>query len=374
MGVRVRPVEGRADLRRFIDLPYRLHRDEPNWVPPLRMEVRKALDPRRNPFFGHADTRLMLAQRDGQVVGRITAHVDHRHNERHGERTGMFGFFEAPDDPEVAGALVDAAKDWVREQGMQRMQGPYSWSMHEYVGALVDGFDTPPAIMMGHNPPYYDALLQGAGLAKAKDLYAFRFQAGGFPPHVQGLYDDLRDDPAVTVRNVDMRRFEQELRTVFEIYNEAWAENWGFVPIAEEEIHGIAKDLKMIVDPGLALIAEIEGEPVGMAIAVPNLPEAIHDLNGRLGPFQAAKLMWRLRRGLTSARLMLLGIRPQYRGMHSMAILIKLYGRLNENGMARGVEWGELSWTLEDNQKINESIRMTGAEHYKTYRIYGRPL
>jgi len=372
--VTVRAVASRQDRRRFIDVPYRLHKDLPNWVAPLRMETRKTLDPHRNPFFRHADTEMFLAKRDGRAVGRITAQVDHRHNERHGERTGMFGFFEAPDDPTVAAALVDAAQDWVRDQGMDRLQGPYSWSMHEYLGTLVHGFDTPPAIMMGHNPAYYDGLLQAAGLAKVKDLYAFRFRAGGFPDHVRTLYEELRDDPAVTVREIDMTRFEDELRIVFEIYNEAWADNWGFVPIAEEEIRGIAKDLKQIVDPGLALIAEIEGEPVGMAIAVPNVNEAIHDLDGRLGPVAMTKLLWRLKRGLRTARLMLLGIRPEYRGMHSMAILIKLYGRLDEHGLRTGIEWGELSWTLEDNHKINESIRMTGAEHYKTYRIYGLPV
>ncbi len=367
MTLRAEPVESDPDRRRFLELPYRLNRDDPNWIPPLRMQMKEQLDTKRHPFLRHARARLFLAKQDGKTVGRISAHYDPRHD----SDTASFGFFDCVDDPGAARQLVDAATSWVREEGRARMQGPYCWTSHEPLGVLVKGFDSPPMLMMNHNGEHYDALLKGAGLEKKKDLFAYRFTVGGMPQNVIDEYEATKSQDRLVFRNVDLKKFEEELGVIVSIYNEAWKDNWGFSPITRSELRATAKGLKPIADPDYILIAELDGEPAGMAVAVPNVNEAIADLDGRLLPLGWARLLWRLKvQGTQTARLMLVGILPKHRGPWSRAILTGLYGRLHEAGKRKGLQWGELSWTLEDNQAINRSIERTGSEHYKTYRIY----
>lgn len=357
--------------KEFIEFPYRLHKDDPKWIAPLRMQIKEQFDEKHHPFLRRARTQLLLAERDGKTVGRITAHHDPAQN----SKTGMFGFFECTNDPEAAAGLLDAAKAWLKEEGRSRIQGPYSWTTHEPVGVLVDGFDDPPMLMMNHNPNYYDPLLRSTGLEKKKDLWAYRFDVDNMPQQVIDAYKATEAEPRLTIRPVDLKEFEAELGIVVSIYNEAWKDNWGFSPITQRELRATAKGLKPIVDPELVLIAELDGEPAGMAVAVPNLNEAITGLNGRLLPFGWARLLWRLKvQGTKTARLMLMGIRPEHRGEWSRAILMGLYGRLHEVGKRKGLQWGELSWTLEDNDAVNKSIQRTGSKHYKTYRIYEAPV
>lgn len=372
MSVTIRDVTAdRRGRRTFMALPDVVNAGDPNWVTPLQDEMRKLIDPKKNPALRHMDHALFLAQRDGRPVGRISAHVDHRHNQAHDEKTGMFGFFDCHDDEEAATALVQTAKEWVKGQGMERLRGPNSWSMHEYTGALVDGFDAPPAILMNHNPPYYDGLLKKAGLDKAMDLYAWKFIADSFPETVYDFYQEAMAHPELTFRDVDMKDFDRDLRIVFDVFNDAWADNWGFYPISEEEIQAAAGDLKLIFNPRLSYIVEVKGEPAAVCVCVPNLPEGLKGMKGKLFPFGWAKLLWRLKvKGLRSARLMILGIKPEHRGDLSAHMLMGMYGKLNEEAKKIGVEWGELSWTLENNDAINNSISLTNAERYKTYRIY----
>jgi hypothetical protein len=241
----------------------------------------------------------------------------------------------------------------------------------EPLGVLVDGFDSPPFLLMNHNPAYYDALLKQAGLQKKKDLLAFRFHVKNAPEHVRTEHAAAEANPRLKIRHVDLKKFEEELGVVVDIYNKAWKDNWGFSPITRAELRATAKGLKPIVDPDFVLIASVDGEPAGMAVAVPNVNEAIRDLDGRLLPLGWARLLWRLKvRHPRTARLLLVGILPEHRGEMSRAILMGLYGRLITVAERKGYAWGELSWTLEDNDAINRSIERTGSKHYKTYRIY----
>ncbi len=371
MTLQIVTVETPQQRKEFIAFPYRLHKDDPTWTPPLRMQMREQFDEKRHPFLRRARARLLLAKRNGKTVGRITAHYDPSKP----SKNGMFGFFECEDDEQAARGLLDAAKDWLKNEGRTRIQGPYSWTTHEPVGVLVKGFDDPPMLMMNHNPPYYDPLLKSVGLEKKKDLWAYRFDVDNMPQHVVDAYKATEAEDRLVLRPVDLKKFEEELGIVVSIYNEAWKDNWGFSPITESELRATAKGLRPIVDPEYVLIAELDGEPAGMAVAVPNLNEALAGLNGRLLPLGWARLLWWLKfQSPKTARLMLMGIRPQHRGEWSRAILMGLYGRLHEVGKRKGLHWGELSWTLEDNDAVNKSIQRTGSTHYKTYRIYEAPV
>jgi hypothetical protein len=377
VSVEVRAVRTKAERAAFIDLPYALHRHLPHWIPPLRLERAELLDPKHNPFFEHGEVELLVAWRDGRPVGRITAHVDRLHLERHQDQTGFFGFFDAPDDAEVVQALVDACAAWHRPKGHTRLLGPYSFNINGEVGVLVDGFDTPPAILMTHNPPYYDARLTAAGFVKAKDLFAWRYLPGQLSAATRQLAEACRQAPGLTVRTVDPKRLEDEVRTVMMIFNEAWSGNWGYLPFTEHELTNLAKELKLVYDPHMIFIACVDGEPAAMSLCLPNVNEALVGLDGRLFPFGLLRLLWRTKvRRVSSARLLLLGIRPKFRGRSDLKFLsVLLYAETHNVGVARGYTGAnEVGWTLEDNVKINHGIELMGAEKYKTYRVYEKAL
>ena len=377
MTVTVTKVAGPRDLDAFIRVPFRVFASDPYWVPPLEMDVRGRLDKKANPFFEHGDGDLFLARDGEEVVGRISAQIDRSHVERHGEKVGFFGFFDAPDRPDVAKALLEAAEGWNRERGMEKIRGPFSLNIWEELGLLVDGFDSPPMIMMPHSLAYYGALVEGAGYVKAKDFYAWRYEVGkDVTPRARKATDEAKALPEVKVRTVDMGKFASEIRTVMDIFNDAWSENYGFVPLTEAELAKTAKDLKMLVDPELCIILEIEGEPAAFAIAIPNVNEIIRDLGGKLFPFGFFKLLWRLKvKGTKTARLMLLGIRKKYRLVKRYGgLAFLLYTEMNDRGHRRGYEVGELSWTVEDNMPVNIGIRAMGGKVYKTYRVYEKSL
>ncbi len=375
MAATVTPVDGKPDLEAFIRLPWRLYAGNPNWVPPLLRLQRELFSPRHNAFFQHADVQLFLARRDGQVVGRISAQVDHEHNRYHQERTGFFGFFESEDDPEVARALLDAAEEWLRAKGMERVRGPLSFSINGEVGLLVEGFDSPPMIMMPYSPPYYLDLMEGCGYVKAQDLYAWRWERQPVPEGPARIVKQLRDRPEVTARRADMRRFQEEVRTILDLYNDAWSDNWGFVPATKAEAEQMARDLKLIAEPRLVPFVEIDGQAAGVALAVPNLNEAIRDLNGKLFPFGLIKLLWRLKlRRLKTGRLMLLGIKKEYRTRRYAGLAYLLCDEIYHGAIESGFQWAEFSWTLEDNPLINSLITKIGCQRYKTYRVYEKAL
>ena len=373
--IRVEPVSARS-VEAFIAAPHRIYAGNPYWVPPLGMLERAELDPRRNPFLQQAEAAFFLAYREnGRAVGRVSAQIDPEHNRHHGEKTGFFGFFECDDDPEAAGALLSAAESWLAQRGMERIRGPLSFSINGVAGVLADGFDSPPRIMTPYTHPYYLELLEGAGFRKVKDLYAWRFDWTRPPPRAAGSVEELRRRPDVVVRPIRMRRFRQEIHDILDVFNDAWSENWGFVPVTGAEADNLASTLRPIVDPNVVIVVEVGGRTVGMAVAIPDLNEAIRDLGGKLFPLGFLKLLWRVKvRRLKSGRLLLVGIRKEYRGRDLAGLSYLLIDELIHRASARGYQHADLSWTLEDNHAINAVLHRMGCERYKTFRVYEKEI
>ncbi|MGH8227577.1 MAG: dATP pyrophosphohydrolase [Steroidobacteraceae bacterium] len=373
--VQVVPVESRAMLDRFIRVPHRLHRGDPHYIAPLHLERLDALTS-KNPFFGHADVQFWIARRDGRDVGRISAQIDHQALGVRPDATGHFGLIAAEDDPAVFRALLSQAADWLKARGMQRMLGPFNLNINEQMGVLVDGFDAPPMLLMEHDRPYVGRRLEEEGLEKAKDVLAYLCDMRTeLPQSVRRLLGrSLPKD--LEVRPIDFKRYDEEIRTVTEIFNDAWRNNWGFVPLTDIETAHLAKSLKQLLDPRLASVVERSGEPVGFLVALPNLNEAIRDLGGKLLPLGWAKLLWRLKvRGLKTARVALMGVkRSAARGMLGGLLPYLLIDAVRRGGLQLGYTHMELSWILEDNLPMRHIIESLAGGAYKTYRIYGKTL
>jgi hypothetical protein len=364
------------DLNDFVRAAHVVFRDDPAWVAPLDFMIKEQLTPKTNPFFGHADVTLFTAWKDGELVGRTSAQIDHEHLKRWNDDTGFFGFFDTIDDEEVARALVSRAEQWLRERGMKRMRGPMSMSINEELGLLVDGFDTPPMIMMSHSRSYQQRLAEACGLEKVKDLLAWRYDVGDLPPRALRAHEQIVAMPEVEMRTLKKAHLDAELALVLEIQDDAWRDNWGHVSLTPDEAKKAAEGLKLVLNDEMAIMAEIDGEPAGMCIAIPNLYEAIADLDGKLLPLGWAKLLWRLKvKGTKTARLFLLGIKAKYRGVKRYGgLAMAMIAEIATRGRRLGIEWGELSWTLEDNAPVNVAIRAVRGRVYKTYRIYEKPL
>ncbi len=376
MAIEIREHTPGEDLDDFVRAGHVVFRGDRAWVAPLELDLRARLTPGKNPFFKRGEVALFTAWKDGRLVGRCSAQLDHEHLRIYQDRTGFFGFFDTIDDDEVGRALIDAAADWLRRRGMERMRGPLSLNMNEEVGVLIEGFDDPPQILMTHSRRWQDRVAHAAGLEKAKDLFAWRFEIGKVPARAERAWEAVRQMPEVRLRSVDTKKMDRELATIMEIFNDAWRENWGFVAATEEETKKTGEDLKLILDREMAIIAEIDDKPVAICIVLPNLNEVVRDFGGKLGPVQIAKLLYRLKiKRPKSSRLMMLGIRRELRGQRKYGGLSHaLYVEIAKRGERVGYEWGELSWTLEDNHPINVGIRSMGAKVYKKYRIYERGL
>ena len=367
----VAPVETRADLRCFVDLPWSIYRDDPHWVPPLKRDVRAAFNPDKHPFHRHSEAQPYLARRGTEVVGRICAIRNRNHERLHEEAVGFFGWFECVDDQEVAAALLDAAAGWLRERGLTAMRGPTSFSTNETTGLLVDGDEGPPALLLAHNPPWYPALVEGYGLRKAKDLYAWHIVEGNWPEHMFRAEKIVARRYGTRVRTMDMSRFDEELLLIRRLYNAAWEKNWGFVPMTDAEMDHMAAELKPIIDPNLALFAETpEGEVIGFALALPDFNQVLHKLNGRLTPLGIVKALIYKRR-INSLRVLILGLLEEWRGKGIDAVL---YLAIFRNGTAAGMHEADMSWILEDNHKMNAALERLGGRIYRTYRLYEAPL
>lgn len=366
----------RRDLRRFIALPYRLHARDPNWVPPLRRDVALLLDRRRNPFFEHAEAEYFLAERDGRVVGRIAAIANRLHNETHNDKVGFFGFFESGNDQDVADRLFGAAAEWLRQRRFDTMRGPASFSVNDECGLLVDGFDTPPTLMMPHNPPFYVDLMDRSGFKGVKNLLVY--EGGGkiafatVPERLNRAVEIMRQRLGVTIRPFDMSRFDAEVDVIKRIYNLAWEKNWGFVPMTEHEIEHLAQQFKPVVQPDIIPMVEKDGEVIAFGLGLPDLNQVLRTNRGGYLLPVLPRLLWALKREkLRRCRIPLLGILPQYRGKGLDSVLYHwIWNRAGEHGMY----WGEAGWILEDNTAMNLGLEKMGFRVYRTYRMYDKAL
>jgi hypothetical protein len=371
------PVVDRATMKRFLTMPWAVNGGDPNWVPPLLFERRQHLDPGKNPYFESAEAAYWLAMRGTACLGRISGQVNRTHLRIHDDGTGHFGFLEAVDDPAVFAALLGAMEDWLRARGLRRVVGPFSLSINDESGLLVQGFQSRPFIMMGHGPPYYGPRLEEQGYRKAKDLIAYAYDLSEeLPPAAAAFVKKLEGDARVSIRPLDMSRYDADLDVIAEIFNDAWAENWGFLPLSKSDARHMAKNLKPLVAPEHVAIASVAGEPAAMAVTLPNVNEAIADLDGRLLPFGWAKLLWRLKvRTPKSARLPLMGVRRKYQESPlGAALALGVVEAVRRHHRDLGTRHGELSWVLEDNRRIRHLLDLLGAKPYKTYRLYEKDL
>lgn len=371
----VHEVKGLRDRLAFVRFGRELYRLDPHFRSLPDLLALDQVSPRSNPWFQHGEAALFLAKRDGRIVGRISAQVDQEHLKRYGDDAGFFGFFDSVPDESVAKILLRTAEDWCRARGMKRMRGPFSFSINEVSGLLVDGFDSPNYLMMPHGQPYYPGYIQGAGYEKAMDLYAWRYVREHPPEQIQQIADAVAQHPGLVVRSLDKSRMAEELEIIISIFNDAWAKNWGFVPLTQAEVDLMAKQFKWIADPELCLIAEVDGVPAAMAVALPNLHETTADLQGALFPMGWAKLLYRLaRKPPTSFRQVLLGVKREFRGSSLGGLSLLLYVTIHRRAYAKGYREAEASWTLANNDRINHGMAFMGAERYKTYRVFEKEL
>jgi hypothetical protein len=375
-GIEVREVPPGGSLKDFLDVVSSLYGNDPAFARPLDQDLKDRLNPKKNPFFEHGEGAVFTAHENGTCVGRITASIDRDHLERYRDDTGFFGFLDTKDDPAVAAALFAKAEEWLRARGMKHARGPVSINVNEEMGCLVDGFDTPPFILMPHHRPYQSGLIEQAGYTKIKDLYAWRYKVGELNTRTKKAQEVVRAMPEVTTRTVSYKDMERDVELIVDIFNDAWSDNWGFVPITLAEVKKMASDFKLFLIPEITRIVSIEGEPAAVAVAVPNLNELVKDLDGKLFPFGIFKLLYRLKvTGAKSGRVLILGIRKKWRHVKKYAPLsIYLYAELNESGKKIGMTHGELGWTLEDNGPVNAGIRAMGADPYKRYRVFTKAL
>ncbi|UCF94471.1 MAG: N-acetyltransferase [Desulfobacterales bacterium] len=373
-GLQVIPADGRRTRQRFIRLPWLIYADDPAWVPPLLMERRQHLSP-RNPYFAHARSRFWIAYRGRQPVGRISAQIDDLHLQRYQDATGFFGMIEAENNAETFQALLNTAETWLHQQGMRRILGPFNLSINQEPGLLVDGFHIPPSIMMGHARPYYAAAIEGQGYRKAKDLLAYRVDIN-YP--MSETIRAIQAKAAGRVRTRPLRRslLTEDLQILRNIFEDAWSQNWGFIPFTEAEFEHLGHDLKTLVDDEMVQIAEVDGVPAAMLVALPNINEIIGDLNGRLLPFGWLKLLWRLKTAYPkSARVPLMGVRRKYQeNLVGAALAFLIIEAVRAHGIRRGIQEVELSWILEDNWRMRNILEWIGGVAYKRYRIYGKDL
>ena len=373
-GVRVVPVSNRRQLAAFIRLPWSLYAQDPHWVPPLKLERRLHFSS-LNPYFAHGRWQGWIAWRGDRPAGRISAQIDDLHRRRYGVKSGHFGFLECENDPDVMRALVTECENWLAQYRTEVITGPFNFSINQECGLLVDGFDTPPAIMMPHNHPWYAELLEQQGYAAAKDLYAYWIKPDFAIPRVMRNLVD-RFGNSVRLRGLNRKKFKQELETLRAIFNDAWSDNWGFVPFTREEFAELGTALRLFVPDDFIRIAEFDGEPVAFIAILPNLNEVLRELDGSLFPLGLFKIIKALReRRIRTGRIPLMGVRKRLRNTPlGIALALLVIHDLREPVIARGITGVEMSWILEDNQGMRSILDRIGSRLYKTYRIYRKRL
>lgn len=372
--LRIVKVDTRKTLNDFINLLWPIYSEDPAWVPPLKLERRMQVSP-NNPYFEHATFSSWVAYRAGQPVGRISAQIDRLHLEQYQDATGFFGMLESEDSFETFQALLMTAENWLREEGMQRIAGPYNLSINQELGLLVDGFDSPPVLMMGHARPYYAKRIEACGYSGQKDLLAYIIDADfEHPRAMQAILD--RGKKSIKTRLIRKSDFKEELNLIRDIFNDAWSQNWGFIPWTDSEFQHLGKDLKMLVDEDLVMFASVDGEPAAFMVILPNLNEVIRDLNGNLLPFGWIKILWRLKvKYPQTARIPLMGVRRRYHdSLTGAALAFSVIAGLQPYAIGHGIKQLELSWILEDNRGMRNILEAIGGRVYKTYRIYSKNL
>lgn len=371
--VNIEEVNGAGNINEFIRFPWKVYQGNPNWVPPLKSEVKFLLSKEENPFYQHAEAACFLARKNGETVGRIAAIIDHNHIKFHNEEVGFFGFFECLPDCAIAGELLGTAARWLKERGIGIMRGPMNPTTNDECGFLFEGFDSPPMIMMTYTPAYYLDFMEHCGLIKAKDLYAYivvirDVAASG---RLEKLATAVKARvPGLTVRPANMKKFQQEVEAVKVIYNSAWSNNWGFVPMTDAETRGMAKRLKPLIEPGLMIMAEVNENPAAFFVALPDYNQVLGKINGRLGPVGIAKFLWYSRK-ISDIRVMVMGVKEEYRkkGIEGL-----LYLESFKAAMKNGYERAEMSWILEDNVLVQRGCELMGGKLYKKYRIYEKKI
>jgi hypothetical protein len=374
--VDIRQIPMGGPIDDFLDVVDYIYRGDGAYVRGLDMELKDRLNPKKNPFFEHGEGAIFCAYRNGWCVGRVTAQIDRMHLEKFRDDTGFFGFLDTIDDEEVARSLLARAESWLRGKGMKYARGPFSLNINEETGCLVEGFDTPPYVMMPHHRPYQGALIEKAGYTKAKDFYAWKYTVGDPNNRVKRGHDEIARLPEVSSRTVSLKNLDKDIELFVDIFKDAWSDNWGALPFTRREVDKMGSDFRPLLMPEITRLVSIDGEPAAVALAIPNLNEMVRDLGGKLLPYGLPKLIWRLKvRGPSSARLIFLGIRKKWRHVRKYGALSAfLYAEMNEGGRKLGIREGELGWTLEDNGRVNAGIQLMGAKLYKKYRVYEKPL
>lgn len=378
--LKIIPVQTETERHSFLSFPWKVYKDDPYWVPPIFSERVHFIT--EHPFLEHAEIEFFMAKREEDVVGTIAAFINHRHNEVHNEHIGFFGFFEVLDDQEAADALLETAENWVKSRGYDAIRGPAQYSTNEECGLLIDGFDDPPRILMTYNPRRYIAYIENRDYVKAMDLHAYALDtdiySGGskFPTKLIRVVEKIKERGEIKIRKVDLKHFDQEVERVKKIYNSSWAKNWGFIPMTDAEFDQMGKELRQILDPDLTLVAEIDGEPIGVSITLPDLNQPLRCAYPKPGKpewLTMAQLVWhwKVRRRVNWARVLILGVLPEYRARGVDALF---YFESAIAALKKGILHAEMSWILENNDAISRPIRVMGGEIYKTYRFYEKKL
>lgn len=367
----VRPLESKKDTVKFIRFLWKIYKNDPNWVPPLMMDRKKLMDRVRNPFYSHSDAEFFLAERDGEVVGRIAAIINHNHNKEHHENIGFYGFFESVNDQAVASALFDTAKNWLKQRGVTAMRGPVNPSVNDEIGLLIEGFDSPPVVMMTYNPQYYLTLHDSYGLKKVKDLYAYELnQDQVYSEKFVRVADMVKKRNSLTFRSMNLKDFKNEVNRIKKIYNGAWAYNWGAVPMTDEEFDALAVDLKPVVEPELVIMAEKNGELIGFALSIPDINIALkYNKSGML--LTGLYYLFTKKKKINRARIIVLGVLPEYKQTGAASVL---FYETAVRARKLGYYYGEASWILEDNVMMNRAAETMNSRLYKKYRLYEMPL
>lgn len=365
-------VTDKSQLMAFIKFPWEVYKDDPNWVPHLIMDRKKVLSKEKNPFFEHGDADYFLAYKNGKLSGRIAAIKNDLHNQHHHDKTGFFGFLECFNDQEVANALFDTAKEWLKQRGFDNMRGPANPSSNDEYGMLFEGYDDPPRLLMSYNPPYYNDLCMNYGFTKAKDLFAYSIENKDMVQEkkIERIAEIARQRSGVTIREINMKDFKSELEKVKYVYNKAWAPNWGFVPMTDKEIDAVAADLKPLVEPSIVLFGEIEGKVAGFALCMLDYNAVFKKMNGHLFPFGWYHLLTG-KKHISWARIIILGVVPEYQKKGLDAVF---YWEVLRRAEKIGIMRGEASWILEDNTMMNRGAEAMHGKVYKKYRIYDKPI